>query len=576
MPLRCSSFAADQWFSGLPSASAILLGPPAVEVRSSGEGRGLGLFAVRDIPTFSQILSDGPLILMKPGEDLPELYQQFKGLSKNDQEVYLSLSAHDNPARDALLKDKLLQRGFDKDELEQMAKVAGIMQTNAFNVNMQDGQGSCHRALFPNVARINHSCAPNAHVCFYSPNDHNPRGRMVIHTLKSLQPGEEVLISYFNILLPQSERQQKARKWGFECRCPVCDEDSSEHNRFEQQRKTCRDFTTRQETLMQSNTATMKAINSLLEKGRELAAEAEECPELFPAIPDLYDGIGMLRAKALMLQKRETQRQDLVLDLERSVIWDARITGKDSPATQRRLQKVVQFAARKGSKASPRIDRDEVVTGSKILRKIRIRKQALSISVKIAEDKIAKHKIAKDEIAKDEIAKDEIAKDEIAKDRTAKDAIAKDKIAKGKLAKDKSPGVSGSSWQPVRTTIICLGTEVGPKIDKITIVWLCIVIAVVTVGIIIAFVVLGRRFCCTRSTKRKNKKINYLDNRISFGAWNGDSLLELNAEKSARQSKAYAAPRERAWEIAIPPVMVVDQTPQSSGRGKYVKVGSVR
>lgn len=182
---------------------------------------------------------------------------------------------------------------------------------------------------------------------------------MVIHTLKSLQPGDEVLISYFNILLPRSERQQKAQKWGFQCGCPVCDEDSPEHNRFEQQRKACRDFTTRQGTLMQSNTAATRAINGLLEKGRSLAAEAEECHELFPAIPDLYDGIGMLRAKVLMVQRRETQREDLVLDLERSVIWDARITGKDSPATHRRLQKLAQFAARKGSKASPRIDRDE-------------------------------------------------------------------------------------------------------------------------------------------------------------------------------------------------------------------------
>lgn len=359
MPLRCNAFAADRWLSGLPTASAILLGPPIVEARSSGGGRGLGLFAVREIPAFSQILSDTPLILMKPGEDLPELYRQFISLPQHDQKLYVGLSAHDNPARDALLKDKLLQRGFGRQELEQMAKVAGIMQTNAFNVDMQDGQGACHRALFPNVARINHSCAPNAHVCFYPPDDHSLRGSMVIHTLKDFQSGDEVLISYFNIVLPRSERQQKAHKWGFTCACQVCDEDSPNHQSFEVLRKSCRDFTTRQANFMRIGSTTIKSINSLLDNGRSLVTEAKNCSELFPAIPDLYDGLGMLRAKALMVQKREAQRQDVIQDLERSVVWEARITGKDSPATQKRLHKLVQFAATKRSSALPRIDTDE-------------------------------------------------------------------------------------------------------------------------------------------------------------------------------------------------------------------------
>lgn len=359
MPLKCDAFAANQWLSGRPSASTILLGPPAVKARSAGEGRGLGLFAVRDIPAFSQILSDTPLILMKPGEDLPQLYQQFNELLDDDQRLYMSLSSHHNPARDALLKDKLLQRGFGKDELEQMAKVAGIMQTNAFNVDVQDGQGSCHRALFPNVARINHSCAPNAHVCFYPSSDYSSRGRMVIHTLRDIQTAEEVVISYFNILLPRSERQQKTQKWGFACACQVCDKDFPHHQRFETLRKAFRDFTTKQASLMQSNATTMKSINSSLDKGRSLITEAKDCSELLPAIPDLYDGLGMLQAKALMLQKRETQRQDVLLDLERSLIWEARITGKDSPATQRRLRKLVQFAATNDSSETPRIGTNE-------------------------------------------------------------------------------------------------------------------------------------------------------------------------------------------------------------------------
>lgn len=359
MTLKCCSYAANQWLSQLPRASSILLGPPAVEIRSSGEGRGLGLFALRTIPAFSQILSEAPLILMKPRDDLPELYQQFTSLSQGDQETYISLTYHDNPARDALLKDKLLRRGFGEEGLEDMARVAGILQTNAFNVDLRDGHGSSHRALFPTIARINHSCAPNAHVYFYPPSEHGPRGHMAIHTLKTLQSGEEVVISYFNILLPRSERQQKAQKWGFSCVCPICDESSPDHQHFEQQRKACREFTARQANFMASRTTTIKSINGLRDKGRSIVTEVTDYPELFPSIPDLYDGLGLLQAKALVLQKREGQRQDVILDLEKAAIWDARITGKDSLATQRRLQKLVQFAAKKEIKSSPRVDIDE-------------------------------------------------------------------------------------------------------------------------------------------------------------------------------------------------------------------------
>ncbi|KAF2161808.1 hypothetical protein M409DRAFT_58880 [Zasmidium cellare ATCC 36951] len=122
---------------------------------------------------------------------------------------------------------------------------------------------------------------------------------------------------------------------------------------------------------------------------------------------------------------------------------------------------------------------------------------------------------------------------------------------------------NNSSGPPVKI-------EAGPKIDKTTIIWLSVVIALVTIGIIIAFVVLGRRFCCA-SKKRKNK-IDYLDNRISCGAWNGDAPLQVGAEKLAHQSKVYGGPKERLWEITIPPAITVVP---SSQRGKYVEVDSV-
>lgn len=313
------------------------------------------MFATRDIKPFTQILSDAPLILMKPTDDLPELYQQFTNLPKDDRDKYLALSYHADPNRDAMLKDKLLQRGFGKEGLQEMADVAGIMQTNAFNVDLNDGRGSRHRALFPNIARINHSCAPNAHVCFYPPNENRPQGRMVVHSLRHLQPGEEILVSYFSILLPRSERQTRTQKWGFKCFCPVCtgEEDA------EILRKDIQAFNNEQIRLANRARATMKDIKSSIETGEALLEQISAIPELYPALPDLLEGLGMLEAKALFIQKREARRDNILAFLEQSAIWEARITGVESAATIRRLSKAAQFAGREDGERSGQISADE-------------------------------------------------------------------------------------------------------------------------------------------------------------------------------------------------------------------------
>lgn len=288
---------------------------------------------------------------MKPTDDLPELYQQFTNLSKDDRDKYLSLSYHADPNRDAMLKDKLLQRGFGKEGLQEMADVAGIMQTNAFNVDLNDGRGSRHRALFPNIARINHSCAPNAHVCFYPPGESRPQARMVVHSLRHLQPGEEILISYFSILLPRAERQTRTQKWHFKCFCPVCTggEDA------EIQRENIQAFNNEQMRLTNKSKATMKDIKPLIETGEALLEQISTISGLYPALPDLLDGLAMLQAKALVTQKREIRRGKILSFLEQSAIWEARITGVESAATIRRLNKAAQFADSEDGESSPQI-----------------------------------------------------------------------------------------------------------------------------------------------------------------------------------------------------------------------------
>lgn len=181
---------------------------------------------------------------------------------------------------------------------------------------------------------------------------------MVVHTLAPLQAGEEILISYFNILLPRDERKAKASKWGFSCQCPICDESSQCYASAEAARKDIREFNSQQIRIMQSARTSVKALKAACERGGAIITKILGTAALYPALPELYDCLGMLQAKILVEQKRELEREQVVDHLKNAALWDARITGPDSPATTDRLQKLTKFASRKGQILAFRIEKD--------------------------------------------------------------------------------------------------------------------------------------------------------------------------------------------------------------------------
>lgn len=419
---QTSNFAANNWLSARPDPISLLRGLSShVQTRSSGEGRGLGLFTTRSIPAYSEILREAPLILLEPTDDLPQLYEQFISLRKPGsdealQRRYLALSHQEVPQRDQRLREKLTERGFDAATVEEMVLVASIMQTNAFNVDVGDGMGCNHRALFPQIARINHSCVPNAHVCFYpsststitatgknaSSLHHRRRrqeGRMVVHALRNLHEGEEVQIAYFSILLSRPERQTKAQKWGFTCRCPACelptrhddDDDEKSMHRHEQVRTAVVDFTTKKTALLMqqqqtknhrtsssssSSSSAVKQITNLIALGHNTISQVLDNDDddnhtggFHPTLPDLYSNLSDLQARALLLLRsrerkgrphqqhnEEVEKEDVISSLQLAAIWEAKLTGRESPATKKRLLQLEKCAARQDATTrSPRI-----------------------------------------------------------------------------------------------------------------------------------------------------------------------------------------------------------------------------
>ena len=145
--------------------------------------------------------------------------------------------------RDRDLHAKLLVRGFTRRDADRQVVMAQRWLTNAFSIvetsdpqplartwlgqelqacddGLRSGTVRPHaltHAVFPKVARVNHSCLPNAH-SHYDP----ARRSRVMYSLRSIEAGEEITIAYFDTLRSLPCRRDRMSNWGFICRCPAC------------------------------------------------------------------------------------------------------------------------------------------------------------------------------------------------------------------------------------------------------------------------------------------------------------------------------------------------------------------
>ncbi|KAI1501958.1 hypothetical protein F5X99DRAFT_408577 [Biscogniauxia marginata] len=94
--------------------------------------------------------------------------------------------------------------------------VHGKVDTNCFQLFIGGGEeGSSHVGCYPEISRFNHDCRPNVHY----------RINNMTHTtvaVRDIPPGEELSISYIDLLLPRADRRRRLHKWGFECGCAQC------------------------------------------------------------------------------------------------------------------------------------------------------------------------------------------------------------------------------------------------------------------------------------------------------------------------------------------------------------------
>ncbi|KAI1081825.1 hypothetical protein F5B20DRAFT_588377 [Whalleya microplaca] len=193
--------------------------------------KGLGIFAVRGIRRGTRLFSEPPLLLFSQGEDEDldwgeYIKKKFDQLRQEEQEVYLSLAYHLDLVTEEIVQtinNRIAESArYDSKEsrelaVEEQIRLVAIYDTNNACVSSVN-QPPTDFGIFPIFSKANHSCTPNAYWSY------NPEARrMTVHAIRDLAPGEEILVSYCDLLQPAWGRAQEFQRYCFQCTCEACE-----------------------------------------------------------------------------------------------------------------------------------------------------------------------------------------------------------------------------------------------------------------------------------------------------------------------------------------------------------------
>ena len=272
-PLKASSSTASNFATNHNNGNNDSNTLPLFEIRPTPHA-GLGLIATSPIPHGTRILSEPPLLALRPSEiDPSSIHTAFLALPAAAQATIIGLDAVEDadsgPFRAHIAELAAQREEHDTPDLQaallvalEEFKVISVLKTNAFNMRDagteteaqveeegeregkgdREGEGERERevdgeadelavGLFPIAARLNHSCLPNAYIAF------NRRiGQLTVHATHDVLPGEEITFPYLgatSFYMPRERRQEGLRRWGFECVCAACGggEEGERHER---------------------------------------------------------------------------------------------------------------------------------------------------------------------------------------------------------------------------------------------------------------------------------------------------------------------------------------------------------
>ncbi|KAK0648101.1 hypothetical protein B0T16DRAFT_325814 [Cercophora newfieldiana] len=188
-------------------------------------GKGIGLVATEPIRAGRLVMAATPAVMVDD--------KAFRGLRKEDLAMLLGQAIVSLPAEHSgrFLNLSADARAADEGQ-GQLDLVWKIFSTNAFRTpvvgigaGVEGGEKiegwekeMDFQSTFVEVSRLNHACSPNLGYYFDSATlSHR------VYAVKDILPGEELTISYVDVLQPSTTRNSLLSKtWSFTCTCPRC------------------------------------------------------------------------------------------------------------------------------------------------------------------------------------------------------------------------------------------------------------------------------------------------------------------------------------------------------------------
>lgn len=218
---------ADVFTPRLTSSTRKSIPPPPTatqlfELRKTPH-KGFGLFATAHIPLGTLIISEESLLRIT-GEALHSVWGAYCRLNSSQKAAFDSLHGHEAEKLDFKKAARVFlidpnDNSLDQEDIEELVvdqvRVMKIFSVNNFRLPPND------LGIFVMSSRLNHSCVPNVH------HSYNPTlKRNTVFTVKDIQPGEELCITYIGgqghyFVRPQ--RIELLRSiYGFRCDCSAC------------------------------------------------------------------------------------------------------------------------------------------------------------------------------------------------------------------------------------------------------------------------------------------------------------------------------------------------------------------
>ncbi|KAL2188368.1 SET domain-containing protein [Thermothelomyces heterothallicus CBS 203.75] len=185
-------------------------------------GKGMGLIATSHIRRGDLIVANTASLMID--------YRAFNELSKRE---YTSLQAAAVSHLPSFHADRLLALSAHVTDTSHLAReelIEKIAATNSFDIDPDEDDPDQHHSffvLFPEIARMNHDCRPNAEYRYEGGGGGRGAGSLAqsVRAARDIAPGEEITLSYIDPLLPggRAARVDRLRRnWGFACACPLC------------------------------------------------------------------------------------------------------------------------------------------------------------------------------------------------------------------------------------------------------------------------------------------------------------------------------------------------------------------